>query len=66
MRYYILKDDDIIMQGDEWTIDDIHPIWKTVTGSVGYTVEGWDDYNNCKPGWRVRRKIKLTKLGDSL
>jgi hypothetical protein len=60
-QYYILKDDDIIQQGDEWSID--ARIWRRCGNSVGYENGvyrlGWTVLE-----WQVRRKIKTTPLGN--
>ena len=61
-QYYILKDDDIIQRGDEYTAED-SSIWYRCNSSVGHINK---DYRReySLPSWTVRRKIKQTKLGN--
>lgn len=64
--YRYLDWDEVIQDGDEWGIPS-NPAynWYKATNSRGYTVRDYDTQVGIEDGFRVRRKITKTKLGNT-
>lgn len=63
--YYYLTPDEIIKDGDEYCFDTGVGEWRRCRGSIGRT-QAQHSRDLGRSNWRVRRLIKLTKLGNSL
>ena len=62
MSYYYLKDSDVIRVGDEWTTGG--STWNPCRTSLGWINSEYNIDN--MSGWKVRRPMKTTKLGNVL
>jgi len=67
MNFYYLKDDDVIQDGDEWNVRN-QSSWHICNTSVGLTSFDYGATHNFARDleWKVRRRIKTTKLGNVL